>query len=128
MVNGEDRSSRSGTTRFTMSELPQEIAKVVADMQPGDVSQAFVMKDPKRDSDIVAIVKLTNRIDPHSANLADDFQLIKSMYQQSIEEKMVKEWLDKKIHETYVRIEDGWRGCDFEHQGWIKAKNGDSND
>lgn len=125
MVNNDERSSNLGTTRFEMSELPQEIAKVVAGMEPGDISKAFVMKDPKRDQDIVAIVKLTNRIQPHAANMADDFQLIKGMYEQATRKKIIDEWLEKKIQETYVRIEDGWRGCDFEHQGWIKAKNKD---
>ncbi len=123
MVNNDMESQREGTTRFIMSELPVEVAKTVVNMKPGDISEAFVMKDPKSARDIVAIVKLTNRIDAHTANLADDFQLIKSMYQQSLENKMINDWIEKKIAETYVRIEDGWRGCDFRHKGWIKTKN-----
>ncbi len=117
MVNNENSS-----TRFEMSQLPQEVAKAVANLQPGEISKAFVMKDPKSDRDIVAIVKLTNRIPAHVANIADDYQMIKDMYETSAREKIVKEWLAKKIKETYVRIEDGWRGCDFEHEGWIKSK------
>lgn len=117
MVNSENSS-----TRFEMSQLPQEVAKAVANLQPGEISKAFVMKDPKSDRDIVAIVKLTNRIPAHIANIADDYQMIKDMYETSAREKIVKEWLAKKIKETYVRIEDGWRGCDFEHEGWIKSK------
>lgn len=122
MVNNDPTSQRSGTTKFEMSELPQEVAKVVAGMQPGEISKAFVMKDPKRDKEIVAMVKLTNRIDAHTANLSDDYQLIKGNYEESVKEKIINDWLDKKIKETYVRIEDGWRGCEFEHKGWIKAK------
>lgn len=125
MLNSDYNSDNYGTTRFEMSELPQEVARVVAGLQPGEISKAFIMKDPKRDRDIVAIVKLTNRIDAHTANLAEDFQLIKSMYQQSVENKMVSDWLEKKIRETSIRIEDGWRGCDFQHKGWIKAKSGE---
>ncbi len=117
MVNDETKS-----TRFEMSQLPQEVARAVANLQVGEISKPFVMKDPKRDRDIVAIVKLSNRIDAHTANLADDFQMIKDMYEESAREKIVNEWLEKKIKETYVRIEDGWRGCDFEHKGWIKSK------
>lgn len=126
MVNNSQQSDNYGTTLFQMGELPQEIARIVAGLQPGEISEAFVMKDPKRDQDIVAIVKLTNRVDAHTANLADDFQLIKAMYQNDLESKIISKWLDNKIKETYVRIEDGWRGCDFEHNGWIKAKNGEA--
>jgi peptidyl-prolyl cis-trans isomerase SurA len=78
------------------------------------------MKDPKRDRDIVTLVKLTNRIDAHKANLADDYQQIKNMYEMSAKQKMLSDWLEKKISSTYVRIEDGWRGCEFEHKGWVK--------
>lgn len=115
-------NSETGTTRFQMSQLPQEIAKAVGTLQPGEISKPFIMRDPNRDRDIVAIVKLTNRIEAHKANLADDYQLIKDMYENSVKEKKIEEWLQNKINDTYVRIEDGWRGCDFQYKGWIKSK------
>ncbi|MBO4943021.1 MAG: peptidylprolyl isomerase [Muribaculaceae bacterium] len=120
MSKGVMVNSENGTTRFEMSQLPQEIAKVVADMQPGEISKPFVMRSPKSDREIVAIVKLTSRLDAHQANLGDDYQTIKSMYENARSEEIVNEWLEKKIKDTYVRIEDGWRGCDFQHKGWIK--------
>ena len=122
MSRGVMSNSETGTTRFEMSQLPQEVARVVAQLQPGEISKPFIMKDPKRNRDIVAMVKLTDRTDSHQANLADDFQLIRDMYEGSKKQKILKDWLDKKIAETYVRIEDGWRGCEFEHKGWIKSK------
>ena len=115
-------NSETGTTRFQMSQLPQEIAKAVGTMEPGEISKPFVMRDPKHDREMVAIVKLTRRIDAHKANLGDDYQLIKDMYEESARGKMVEDWLQKKIADTYVRIEDGWRGCDFQYKGWIKSK------
>jgi peptidyl-prolyl cis-trans isomerase SurA len=118
--NGVMVNSETGTTHFEMSELPQEIARAVANMQPGEISAPITMNDPKRNRDIVALVKLTNRIDAHKANLADDYQQIKNMYEQSAKQKVLSDWLEKKISNTYVRIEDGWRGCEFEHKGWIK--------
>jgi peptidyl-prolyl cis-trans isomerase SurA len=122
MSEGVMVNSNTGTTRFEMSQLPQEVAKVVATMEPGEVSKPFIMRDPKRDREIVAIVKLTNRLDAHKANLSDDFQTIKGMYEESRQEEIINEWLEKKIHDTYIQIEEGWRGCDFTHKGWIKAK------
>ncbi len=110
----------TGTTRFEMSQLPQEISKVVNGMEIGDVSEPFIMKDPKINQDIVAIVKLTNRIQGHKANLSDDYQQIKGMYENARQAEVLKDWLEKKIKDTYIRIEDGWRDCEFKHQGWIK--------
>lgn len=116
-------NDNNGTTRFEMADLPQEVSKAVNTMSVGELSKPFIMKEPKRNRDIVAIVKLTNRIEGHRANLSDDYQMIKGMYENSIKEKMVSEWIEKKIKDTYVRIEDGWRDCDFKHDGWIKKSN-----
>lgn len=121
MVNPEN-----GTTRFEMSQLPQEIAKEVSKLEPGEISQPFIMRDQKLNRDVVAIVKLANRIPSHRANLTDDFQQLKSMAENSERAKIITAWLDKKIAETYVRIEPGWRGCDFQHKGWIKEKKSDN--
>ena len=115
-------NNNNGTTRFEMSELPQEVARAVAGLEVGEISKPFIMKDPKRDRDIVAMVKLTNRIDAHQANMSDDYQLLKDMYENARKQEILDQWIKKKIAETYVRIEDGWRGCEFEHTGWIKEK------
>ncbi|MDE6485269.1 MAG: peptidylprolyl isomerase [Duncaniella sp.] len=113
-------NQNTGTTKFQMSELPQEIARVVASLQPGEVSKSFIMKDQKTNQEVVAIVKLTNRIDSHRANLGDDFQQIKDMYENARRSEILSNWLRKKIADTYVRIEDGWRDCEFIHSGWLK--------
>ncbi len=118
MVNAEN-----GTSRFGMGDLPQEVAKEVNKLQPGEISQAFIMKDPKTNHDVVALVKLTSRIEGHKANLSDDYQAIKNMYEHARQTEVLDEWLAKKIKETYVRIEDGWRDCEFKHTGWIKQNN-----
>ncbi len=115
-------NQQTGTTRFEMSQLPQEVARAVAQLEPGEISKPFIMRDPKRDRQIVALVKLTSRLDAHQANLGDDYQTIKDMYENAKKQEIVKDWLEKKIRDTYVRIEDGWRGCEFEHDGWIREK------
>lgn len=115
MMNKKDAGSL-----FEMQDLPPEIARLVEKMNPGDLSEAFVMRDPKTNKDIAAIVRLTNRIPGHRATLSEDYNLIKEMYEVHKKQAILKEWLEKKIKETYVRIEDGWKNCDFQYQGWIK--------
>ena len=117
MVNAENN-----TTRFEMSQLPQEVARKISAMEVGDISEAFIMKDPKRDRDIVAIVKLTARIPAHKANLSDDYQVIKGMYENAERQRMVDEWIKKKISDTYVKIEDNWSDCEFRNPGWVKIR------
>lgn len=108
----------TGSARFEMQDLYPEVARKIELMQPGDISEAFIMKDPTKNRDVVAIVKLTQRIPGHKATLADDFNLIKQMYEASAKEKIVKDWIEQKIRNTYTKIADGWDGCQFQYDGW----------
>lgn len=113
-------NENTGSTRFEMQDLPPEIARRIELMQPGDISEAFVMKDAKKNKDIVAIVKLTARVNGHKASLTEDFNLIKQMYERKHKSDILKDWVEKKIKNTYVKIADGWENCEFEYDGWIK--------
>jgi len=113
-------NEQSGSSRFEMQDLPQEVARRIESMQPGDISEPFIMKDVKRNKDIAAIVRLTNRIPGHRANLSEDYNLIKQMYEAARKTEILKEWVEKKIKDTYVRIEEGWDGCEFKYSGWQK--------
>lgn len=113
-------NSVTGNQRFEMQDLPPEVARRIELMQPGEVSEAFIMKDAKRNKDIVAIVKLTARVPGHKANLSDDFNMIKQMYEMQRKNEILKEWENQKIKDTYVKIAEGWENCEFEHSGWIK--------
>lgn len=113
-------NENTGSTRFEMQDLPPEVAKKIELMNPGDISEAFIMKDVKKNKDIVAIVKLTNRYAGHKASLADDFNLIKQMYESKKKADILKKWEENKIKSTYVKIADEWKNCEFQHSGWIK--------
>ena len=108
-----------GSTKFEMADLPQEVSKVVDTLAVGQISEPFIMMNPKTNREVVAIVKLTNRIDGHRANMADDYQVLKSMYERSRQQEIIAEWIKKKQRETFIRIEEGWRNCDFEYDGWL---------
>ena len=113
-------NNSTGSSRFEMQDLPASVARRVETMQPGDISQAFIMMDERKNREVVAIVRLTNRIPAHRANLADDYALLKNMYEGKAREDILKRWVEQKIKDTYVRIEPGWSSCEFQYQGWIK--------
>lgn len=119
MVNLKSEGNNNGTPKFEMAELPQEIGKIVDNMEVGDISKPFTMITDKQ-KDVVAIVKLKSRVEHHKANLADDYQALKTIVEAKKREELLKNWIVKKQKSTYVRISDGWRNCDFKYPGWIK--------
>ncbi len=118
MVNkGENQNY--GTSKFEMQELPQEVGRVVNDMQVGEISKPFIMLTDKQ-KQVVAIVKLKSRVSQHKANLTDDYQALKAIVESKKSEELLNDWIIKKQKTTYVRIADGWQSCDFKYPGWVK--------
>ncbi len=120
MVNsgGENYSERAGTSRFEMEELPTEIGKIVYGMKVGEISKPFTMIN-SRQKEVIAMVKLKSKIEGHKASLSEDYQALKSMVEAEKREEILNGWLEKKIKETYIRINDNWKNCDFQNTGWI---------
>ena len=46
-------NDKTGTIRFEMSDLPKEVANAVNQLNPGEISKPFKMRDPKSNKDIV---------------------------------------------------------------------------
>lgn len=119
MVNQDYESQNYGTPKFEMQELPQEVGIVVDKLAPGEISKPFRMITSKQ-KEVIAIVKLKTRTPSHRANLADDYQALKSEVENRKREDLLKDWVAKKQKTTYVRISEGWRECDFQYPGWVR--------
>ena len=107
------------TSKFRMQDLPPEVARVVDTMKVGEISAPFSMIND-RGKTVCAIVKLKNRVDGHKATITEDFQVMKDLVLGKRREEKLHEWVVDKIKTTYVRINDRYKDCKFEYQGWIK--------
>ena len=117
--NGNMLNEKNHSSRFEMADLPAEVGKKVYSMKAGDISEPFVMVNPKTRREQVAIVKLVKRIDGHKADLAEDYMIIKEMCEGEAKGKIIDDWVAQKQKSVYVYIEEGWRNCDFKYD-WLK--------
>ena len=116
------KKSQYGQTlsaRFQLQDLPPEIARVVDTLQVGQISNAFTMIN-KQDKTVCAIVKLKNRVEGHKATITEDFQVMKDVVLNKRQEQMLHDWVVQKIKSTYVRLNDDYKNCQFEYEGWIR--------
>lgn len=117
MANGME-SGRS-TSRFQMQDLPQEVARVVDGMKVGEVSKPFQMIN-NQGKTVCAIAKLKSRTEGHRATITADFQIMKDIVLEKRREERLHQWVVDKIKNTYVRVSEAYRNCDFEYQGWVR--------
>jgi peptidyl-prolyl cis-trans isomerase SurA len=107
------------TSRFQLAELPSEVARIVDTLQVGGVSAPFQMIN-ERGKVVCAVVKLKNRREGHKATITEDFQIMKNVVTAKQRQKKLHDWVVNRIKSTYVRVNDRYRDCKFEYEGWVR--------
>lgn len=107
------------SSKFRMQDLPTEIARVVDTLKVGQVSDAFQMTNSKGKT-VCAIVMLKSRVEGHRATITEDFQAMKEVVLRNRREAYLKDWVKEKLKTIYVRVNDRYKDCTFEYEGWIK--------
>ena len=120
MNNGLMTNAATGTARFELQQLPSEIAKKAENMGVGEISKPFVMLNTKTNREVCAIIKIKAKSPSHKANLADDYQTLKSIVESKQKNEILHDWIVKKQKETYVSIDPKWQNCTFQYPGWVK--------
>lgn len=114
-----NRETGERTSRFRMQDLPTEIAREVEKLQVGEISAPFQMVNDKG-KNVCAIIKLKARTESHRATIAEDFQILKGIVLNKRRDQVIHDWVVNKIKNTYVRMNERYRDCDFEYEGWVK--------
>lgn len=114
-----DPENGNVTSRYQMSQLPADVAKIVENMKVGEISKAFRMTTTSG-SEVCAIIRLKNRIEGHRASMTEDFQRLKDIVYEKRCEAVIDDWIREKQKNTYIRINNNWRQCNFKYAGWIK--------
>jgi peptidyl-prolyl cis-trans isomerase SurA len=107
------------TSRFEMKDLPTEVARQIEKLDVDSVSQPFTMVN-SRGKTVCAVVKLKSRTPAHRATIQEDFQVLSNVVLNKRREEKVREWVKNKIKSTYVKMDDRYKNCDFEYEGWVR--------
>lgn len=116
MVNSNEQGR---TSKFRMQDLPTEVARAVEQMKVGDISPAFRMTNAKGQT-VCAVIKLKSRTEGHRATITGDFQVMKDVVLNKRRMEFINEWVKKKVGDTYVRMNDRYKDCKFQYDGWIR--------
>lgn len=117
--------ARLTATRFLKEDFGMDGGKALEDynalmrLKVGEVSDSFQTTD-HLGNQMSKIVKLVEIIPPHVASLKDDYVRLEEMALTQKQERVFREWLDKKIESMYIYIIPECREWEFENKKWIK--------
>ena len=107
---GQVVNPRDGGARFGVDELDPNVFFLLQELQPGDVSAPVQLVDEDNRA-YWAMIRLEERFPAHRANPTDDYALFQQQVEADMREEALSKWIDKRIGETFVRVDDPYRDC-----------------
>lgn len=114
---GKMINPQTGSSAFTPEELDASLSFSIDKLEINEVSKAanFSSVDQRQGC---RVLRLDKKVEPHRANLKDDYDRIQTVAQQDLKAKASEKWVTEKIAETYIDIKLDVR-CDWNNK-WKK--------
>ncbi len=108
----------TGTTRFQTDELDPNLFFVVDRLEVGEISRPMQTMTENGDQ-AFQIVTVRERVDPHPANLQQDYDFIKNLALKEKKDKKLDEWVKGRLKSTYITVHEDYKYCGFDYD-WLK--------
>lgn len=118
--NGMMVNQATSGTVFEMDELDPTVFLAIDTLEINEITQPFYFQGQGRERGY-RIIKLINRTEPHRANLNNDYQMIQNMATERLKAKGVDTWVRQKIDQTFIKLEEEYRSCNFGYP-WDKSE------
>ncbi len=105
-------------TRFELTKMDPALYSEVSNLKDNEISLPILDETPSGKKQY-KIITVTNRINEHTADYAQDYVKIKDLALKEKQIKAIGKWFDEKIKETYIKIVGEYRDCDFTNN-WLK--------
>lgn len=116
---GKAVNANTGNGRFDDATLQTRYPGIsFASMDTGEVSNATTVTTDNNES-AYQIVRMDKKIPEHQANLNDDYDKLYNAALSKAKNDKVMDWAAKQIKNTYIRIADDYKDCNF-RLDWLK--------
>jgi peptidyl-prolyl cis-trans isomerase SurA len=105
-------------THFELTKMDPELYAQVSNLKNGAISSVILDEDPKAGKRF-KIVMVTNKIEEHAADFSKDYTKIKDLALKEKQIDAIAKWSEKKIKETYIKINGEYKNCIFTNN-WLK--------
>ncbi len=109
---------RTMEPRFELTKMDPALYAQVSELKDGEVSLP-ILDQERGGGQFYKIVTVNNRFEEHQADFSKDYIKIKELALRDKQIKEIAKWTEEKIKETYIKINDEYKDCEFANN-WIK--------
>ncbi len=108
----------TGNRRFQLDQFETKEHYIIRNLKIGEISDSFEATDDKG-KHVYKVVQLISKTEPHKANIKKDYELLKNMTMQYKQNEIIDDWVQDKIGNTYIKINEPYNTCTFRLKGWL---------
>lgn len=105
-------------TKDVINETMSNIEKVdFNEMKQGEITKPVKFKTEL--SEAYRLIKVNRKTDAHKVDLTLDYDKVQASALDNKKTEIIKEWANKRLKKTYVKIDADYQSCDFK-LNWTK--------
>lgn len=109
---------QTGDSSFELTRMDPTLYSRVSEQKVNDITDPFY--DETREGEkMFKIILLESKTEAHTAEYVADYVKIQSLALQKKREESIEDWADDKLKDTYIKINNEHKGCNFE-RNWNK--------
>lgn len=104
-------NNETGSDRLEKINLPPTVSYQIAGLNQGDFTDVF--EDEISQKKTVTLIKVNEIIPAHQLDIATDYDRIKQMALNKKKNEMVEKWVNGKLPNTFISIDNRYKDCTF---------------
>ncbi|MVO07587.1 peptidylprolyl isomerase [Flavobacterium sp. TP390] len=104
--------------RFELTKMDPVLYGQISSLKDNEISQP-ILSEEKGIGKFYKIITVNNRMEEHKADFAQDYLKIKELALRDKQIKTIGKWTEEKIAETYIKISQDYKQCEFTNN-WLK--------
>lgn len=109
---------RTMEPRFELTKMDPVLYGQVSSLKDKEISLP-ILDEERGSGKFYKIITVNNRIEEHQADFSRDYLKIKDLALKDKQVKEIAKWTEEKIKETYIKISEDYKDCDFVNN-WLK--------
>jgi len=108
------------TSKFKIKQIDPSTNFALKELKIGQISAPFQARSQVSATSDFRIIYLKSKVDAHTVNMNDDYQLIQEMAENDKKQKVINAWVKEIQEKTFIKLEDDYKQCKFNFPGWLK--------
>ncbi|MFK5880540.1 MAG: peptidylprolyl isomerase [Flavobacteriaceae bacterium] len=108
----------TGDARFELTRMDPTLYQRVTNLKGGEMTDPF-FDETREGEKMFKIILLKSKSESHIADFVTDYVKIQQLAKQKKQEEEIEDWAADKIKDTYIKINEEYKDCDF-NKNWKK--------